>query len=72
MVNIISGERIVPELIQNEVNADSIYSECKKILSDSALYEKIKYRLTQLREKLGTAGASERAAKIIYSMLNEA
>ncbi len=72
MANIISGEKIVPELIQNDVNADSVYSESKKILSDSALYGKIKNKLNQLKSKLGSAGASARAAKIIYSMLNEA
>jgi len=72
MANIISGEKIVPELIQNGVNADSVYSECKKILSDNTLYVKIKDKLSQLKAKLGSAGASGRAAKIIYSMLNEA
>jgi len=72
MANIISGEKIVPELIQNGVNADSVYSECKKILSDNTLYMKIKDKLSQLKAKLGSAGASGRAAKIIYSMLNEA
>jgi len=72
MVNIISGKKVVPELIQNNVNEKTIYSECKKILSDRSLYEEIKNKLYLLKEKLGSAGASARAAKIIYSLLDEA
>jgi lipid-A-disaccharide synthase len=72
MVNIISGETVVPELIQNDVNEKTIYSECKKILSDKTLYEKIKRKFMLLKEKLGSTGASGKAARIIYSLLNEA
>ncbi len=72
MANIISGEKVVPELIQNDVNENTIYSECKKILTDKILYEEIKRKFNLLKEKLGSAGASARAAKIIYSILNEA
>jgi lipid-A-disaccharide synthase len=72
MANIISGEKVVPELIQNDVNENTIYSECKKILTDKILYEDIKRKFNLLKEKLGSAGASARAAKIIYSILNEA
>ncbi len=72
MANIISGEKVVPELIQNDVNENTIYSECKKILTDKILYENIKRKFNLLKEKLGSAGASARAAKIINSILNEA
>ncbi len=72
MVNIISGERVVPELIQHEANEKTIYSECKKILSDLTLYEMIQRKFTLLKEKLGSTGASGKAAGIIYSLLNEA
>ena len=72
MANIISGEKVVPELIQNDVNENTIYSECKKILTDKILYEDIKRKFNLLKEKLGSAGASARAAKIINSILNEA
>jgi lipid-A-disaccharide synthase len=72
MANIISGEKVVVELIQNDVNEKTIYSECKKILSDKTLYGEIKRKFELLREKLGSAGASGRAANIIYSLMNEA
>jgi len=41
-------------------------------LEDNRLLSSIKLKLSKLKEKLGTEGASIRAAKIINSVLNEA
>jgi lipid-A-disaccharide synthase len=71
MANIITGERIVPELIQEQADDHNIYLECKKILSDNKLYSSIKCRLSLLKENLGQLGASHKAAQIIYRALNE-
>jgi lipid-A-disaccharide synthase len=71
MVNIISGEEVVPELIQNAVNAKTIFEESKKILSDIGLYNQIKNKLGRIKTLLGSSGASRRAASIIISRLNE-
>ena len=71
LVNILFGEKIIPELIQSEVNADTIYERSKTILRDKTLYQNIKDKLSGLRVKLGTEGASKRAAKIILNTLNE-
>lgn len=71
MVNIISGEKVVPELIQKDVNEETIYSECKKILINKSVYESMKEKFRLLREKLGSTGASASAANIIYSLMNE-
>ncbi len=69
MANIIAEEKVVPELIQNQANAESIYLECKKILSDEALYNSIKQKLSRVKDKLGSEGASRKAAGLIYSLL---
>ena len=69
MANIIAGEKVVPELIQNNANAESIYLECKKILSDEGLYNSIKQKLSKVKDKLGSEGASQKAAGLIYSMM---
>ena len=71
MANIITGEKVVPELIQANANVENIYSECKKILSDLKLYSSIRSRLSLLKEKLGELGASRKAAQIIYRTMNE-
>jgi lipid-A-disaccharide synthase len=71
MANIVLGEKVVPELIQNEANADNIYDEAKNILSDDDLYEDIKRKLSRIKKVLGDKDAPKNAAKIIYSLLNE-
>jgi lipid-A-disaccharide synthase len=71
MANIICGERVVPELIQNQVREKTIYEECKKILADNTLYETIKSKFKLIKEKLGTEGASAKAALSIYKIMNE-
>ncbi len=71
MANIVAGEKVAGELIQDDVTPDSIYNECKTILSNTEVYEDIKEKLQKIKEKLGSAGASARAAVIIYSALNE-
>jgi lipid-A-disaccharide synthase len=71
MANIITGEKIVSELIQGKANDQNIYLECKKILSDNKLYSSIKSRLSLLKEKLGQPGASRKTAQIIYQAMNE-
>ncbi|MHB9013222.1 MAG: lipid-A-disaccharide synthase [Ignavibacteriaceae bacterium] len=72
MVNIVAGEKVAPELIQDNVSQEKVYTELKKILSDKDLLLSIKKKMSEIKTKLGTIGASERAAKIIYRMLNEA
>ena len=71
MANIICGEKVVPELIQNQVREKTIYEECKKILADKKLYETIKNKFGLIKEKLGTVGASAKAALLIHKIMNE-
>jgi len=69
--NIVLGEKVVPELIQNEANANKIYSESEKILSNKSLYQQIKNKLGEIKNILGDEDAPKNAARIIYSLLNE-
>ncbi len=70
MTNIVLGEKIIPELIQNDMNAKKIFSTAKSILTNPAKYEEIKSKLENLKTKLGSEGASKRAAELIYAELN--
>jgi lipid-A-disaccharide synthase len=72
MANIIAGENVVPELIQNNLTESKIYSEAEKILLDKDLYAGIKNKLAGVKEKLGNEGASQKAAELIYGIMNEA
>ena len=71
LANIVLDEEVIPELIQNDANADNIYNTVKRILSDNVLLTDIKVRLRRIKEILGNENAPENAAKIIYSLLNE-
>ncbi len=71
MANIILDERVVPELIQNDANANNIYNEAKKILSDDDLLNTMKLRLSKIKKVLGDKNAPENAAKIIYTLMND-
>ena len=42
-----------------------------KILSDNQAYENVKLKLGKVKEKLGSDGASLKAAKSILEILNE-
>jgi lipid-A-disaccharide synthase len=72
MANIILGETVVPELIQKDASESGIYNTCKDILSNKKKYETIKEKLGEVKNKLGSSGASKRTAEIIFAQLNEA
>jgi lipid-A-disaccharide synthase len=72
LANIIAGETVVPELIQNEVNTKNILAECSKFLSDASLYQTISEKLKSLKVVLGNKDASKTAAEIIIASINEA
>jgi lipid-A-disaccharide synthase len=71
MVNILLDEMVVPELIQSDANSDNIINTASKILSDSQAYERMKLKLGRVKEKLGSDGASSKAAGSILEILNE-
>lgn len=72
MANIILGENVVDELIQQDVNSANIYSKTSRYLLDNDLYNSLKINLGLIKNKLGETGASKNAAGIIYKQLNEA
>ncbi len=69
MVNLILGQRVVPELIQNDFTAEALETEVRSLLDSPWKREQMKRELDQVRGKLGPAGAIERAAGIIESLL---
>lgn len=71
LANIIAGETVVPELIQNAVNTKNILNECSNFLSDASLYKTISEKLKSLKEVLGNKDASKTAAEIIVASFNE-
>jgi len=69
MVNLIAGQRIVPELIQDDLKPDVVAAEVMSILSDPARAATIRQGLAQVRSRLGGPGASHRAAEAILRVI---
>ncbi len=65
MVNLIAGQRIVRELIQDECTAEAIADEAVRILTEQDYRSRMIAALAEVKQKLGGPGASERAADAI-------
>jgi lipid-A-disaccharide synthase len=70
IVNILAGREIVPELIQSDANPEKIADVIKKILDEPVYRDNMKKNLLEVREKLGSPGASERAAEAIIMLFS--
>ncbi len=71
LANIVADDPFIPELIQDDASAARIANEVQHLLKDKAASEKMKQNLSQVASRLGSAGASDRAAKIIFRVLDE-
>jgi len=69
MVNIIAGKKVVPELIQRDLNPEKIASTVTGMVQDPSTLNKTRRELAAVREKIGNPGASARAARIINDIL---
>jgi len=69
LVNLIAGKEVVPELLQDEVQPDAIARLLQPFLFQTEKKAAVLRDLAKVREKLGTQGASERAAQLALQML---
>ena len=70
MVNLIAGRSVVPELIQAEFTPDRIVAEVLPLIDDTETRRTMLAGLAEVRKKLGTAGASARAAEAVAPFLD--
>lgn len=69
LVNIVAGRKVVPELLQGEARGERIAAEVLRILDDEPYRKEMLGGLAEVREKLGTAGAAERVARMALEMI---
>ncbi len=69
LANIVAGEVIIKEFIQDAVNVNELRLEMQRLLYDQTSRTELKNRLTMIRQKLGTIGASERTAELVFEMV---
>jgi lipid-A-disaccharide synthase len=67
LVNLIAGHRAAPELIQGRWQAETLADGTRTILTDGA--DEQRSALAQVRDRLGSPGASRRAAEAVGEYL---
>jgi lipid-A-disaccharide synthase len=68
MANLIAGERIVPELIQDAFTPEAVAAETLRYFDDPAYAARTRDRLRDVRAALGATGASRRAAEQVLEV----
>ncbi|MBD3610358.1 MAG: lipid-A-disaccharide synthase [Gammaproteobacteria bacterium] len=71
LANIVAGEEVARELIQEAATADNISNEINRLLSDDNYVADIKDKLSGIKDKMGESGGSENLAKLALEMLEE-
>ncbi len=66
--NILLGEKIVPELLHTEVAPERVGAEVLSIWEDAARQARLHQALAEVRRRLGSPGASQRTAEMIWRL----
>lgn len=69
LINLIAGERIATELIQDDFTPTSLSEELLRLLDDRTNAD-VREKLRQATEKLGHGGASKRAADLVVGLIS--
>jgi len=68
MANLVAGRRVVPELIQQDFTPERVADEALRVLTDPAKTAAVKRDLRDVHTRLGTRGASQRAAQSVLEV----
>jgi lipid-A-disaccharide synthase len=69
LVNIVAGEPVVPELLQDRLTVENLEREAEALLGDAERLAAMKRSLARVARELGPPGASDRAADYVLSAL---
>ena len=69
LVNLIMDKEVVKELIQGDLNEDNLVKEVDQLLHNGKRQRQLLEDYEELKDKLGNAGASEKAAVVIIEAL---
>ncbi len=70
LINIVAGEEVVPELLNEQVTAERIATEILKVLRDPEQARAVREKLQKVRESLGTPGVVARIARSMADSMN--
>ncbi len=71
LVNVVAGEKIVPEFIQGECRGDTIAGQMRLFLSDPRISEDMQASIAEVKAKLGQPGASRKVAQAALAMIEQ-
>jgi len=69
MVNLVAGQRIVPELVQERFTPQAVADEVVSLVTDRARREAMADALRDVKARLGGAGGARRAAEAILAFV---
>ena len=69
LANLVAGESVVPELIQDEVTPGRLAEEALTLIENEHVRKNMITKLHGIRKRLGKGGASERTARIAAEMM---
>ncbi len=70
LINIVAGEEVVPELLNEQVTPERIAAEALKVLKDPEQAHAVRNRLQKVRQSLGTPGVVARIARSMADFMN--
>jgi lipid-A-disaccharide synthase len=70
LVNIVAGDKIAKELLQNEFQPDKAKMELEYLL-DPKVNAEVRKKLSVIKDRLGEPGVAIRAASIIFDFISE-
>jgi len=70
LANIVAGEAVVSEFLQQQVNPETVSQELFELLDNDTYRESVKTGLKRVRENLGAGHGSSNMAKLVLSFLD--
>jgi lipid-A-disaccharide synthase len=71
LVNLVMDKEVVKELIQGDLNEDNLAKELESLLHNGKRQRQLLEDYEELKDRLGNAGASEKAAASILEMMRK-
>jgi lipid-A-disaccharide synthase len=71
LANIVAGDGVVREFIQEAATAENLAAEIARILTEPHYARRLRQGLNKVRERLGESGCSGRVARMLLALLRE-